>query len=74
MVQQMTAPKQAPVLRTFVPEPQAQDALDARRKAERYTGAAFDYICRQWQVWHRGELIGWRDHRADAVAAVREVC
>lgn len=46
------------------------DADRARRRA-RYTGTAYDYICMQWQVWHNGELIGWRDDHIDAAADVR---
>jgi hypothetical protein len=48
-----------------------QDAADTARRRAGYTGTAFDTVCMQWQVWHRGELVGWRDHHSDAAADVR---
>lgn len=49
-----------------------QYRADAQLEAQRFTGVARDAFCEQYQVWVGGELIGWRDHKYEARAAVRE--
>ncbi len=44
-----------------------QEAVDQRHRAERYTGGEYDALTGDYQVWVRGEIVGWAPSQGEAM-------